>query len=44
MRRLSWIIGAGFAALACVVTALPVAQSHLVYSTNATRMPFDLPL
>jgi len=39
----TWAAAIGFAVLACVVTAVtPV--SNLAYSTNATRMPFDLPM
>lgn len=43
MKRRAWLIGVVLAAAACVVTAV-TPQSTLVYSTNATRMPFDLPL
>jgi len=44
MRRpLAWIAALGIAIAACVVNVL-LPEQHLTYSTNATRIPFDLPL
>jgi hypothetical protein len=43
MRAASWWLAGALALAACVVTGL-TPHSHLVYSTNATRIPFTVPL
>lgn len=43
MRVASWWLAGALALAACLVTWL-TPHSHLVYSTNATRIPFTVPL